>query len=368
MIATYQEQMLFLRDLSLFRWLLRLTLFGLLVIVSFLVLAVHRQARELIKAKEMGSYQLVERLGQGGMGEVWKAKHGMLARPAAVKLIRPDALKREAGFEGEGGLSTLRKRFEREAQATAALESPHTVELYDFGVTDEGVFYYVMEMLNGKDLQSMVQQHGPLPPERVIYLILQVCDSLADADRGGLIHRDIKPANIYVMCRKGLRFDFVKVLDFGLAKWAQPREAEAPSMLSVDGRPTGTPAFMAPEIALGEREIDSRADIYSIGCVAYWLLTSSLVFESDTTMKMLVDHAHTPPLPPSRRTELHIPGDLEQVVMTCLEKNPDKRPQNALELAKMLSDCPVDEPWTPQRAEDWWRTHHPEKLDSRSQV
>jgi serine/threonine-protein kinase len=311
--------------------------------------------RKLSKAREMGSYELVELLGHGGMGEVWEAQHRLLARRAAVKLVRPELL--GAATDAEARL--VIKRFEREAQATAALSSPHTINLFDYGVTDQGVFYYVMELLTGRDLESLVRTFGPLPADRTGYLLRQVCHSLADAHARGLVHRDIKPANIYV-CRMGLEYDFVKVLDFGLVKVNSDRAQLGQTLLTAEQKTTGTPAYMAPEIILGEAKVDRRADVYALGCVAYYLLTGQLVFEADTPMKMLLQHVQAEPIPPSQRTELPIPHDLEALVMACLQKDPDKRPQNAEMLLGMACNCKSGDRWTSESAKAWWRTHLPE--------
>jgi eukaryotic-like serine/threonine-protein kinase len=314
---------------------------------------VRRLGASVEKAREMGSYELLERLDHGGMGEVWRARHRMLARPAAIKLIRPELLGLEKGRVAEA----LVRRFEREAQATAALHSPHTIELYDFGVTRDGTFYYVMELLDGMDLESLVRRFGPLPPERAIHLLVQACDSLADAHHAGLVHRDIKPANICA-CRRGLRDDFVKVLDFGLVKstW---EAAEMESHITQEGAIAGTPAYMAPEMARGHREIDARADIYCLGCVAYWLVTGQTVFPPGTALQMALHHAQDAPVPPSRRSETSIPEGLERLILACLEKDPDRRPANAHELSRALAACEVGQPWTPSRARKWWDTHRP---------
>ena len=281
--------------------------------------------KQLHEAQDLGSYKLVERLGQGGMGEVWRAEHRLLARNAAVKLVRPEVL----GGGGPEDAQVIRRRFEREAQATAALGSPHTIRVFDYGVTDDGTFYYVMELLAGRDLESLVREFGPVPADRVVYLLRQVCHSLAEAHARGLVHRDIKPANIYV-CRMGLEFDFVKVLDFGLVKVRQRRGQQA--LTATMEHTTGTPAYMAPEIILGEANVDRRADVYALGCVAYYLLTGQLVFEADTPMKMLMQHVQAEPVPPSQRTELRIPRELDELVLACLNKDPNQRPQNAEEL------------------------------------
>lgn len=306
---------------------------------------------QVSKARELGSYEMIEVIGRGGMGEVWRARHRMLVRQAAIKLIRPESL-----FGGGSGQpEAARRRFEREAQAIAGLQSPNTVTLYDYGVNDEGTFYYAMELLDGLDFDSLVQRFGPLPASRVAYLMEQACDSLAEAHARGLTHRDIKPKNIF-LCRLGLNYDFVKVLDFGLAKW---KDSSADTRLTREGVTTGTPAFMAPELALASDEIDSRTDIYALGCVAYWLLTGKLVFEASTAMAMALAHVQTAPVPPSQRTELEIPRALEDLVMQCLSKAPDSRPQSVREIARHLSLIRTAHRWTSADAEEWWHVHHP---------
>jgi serine/threonine-protein kinase len=315
-----------------------------------------RLGRRLREAEEMGSYQLVELLGHGGMGEVWRAEHRLLARSAAVKLVRPDVL----GGGAEGDARLILRRFEREAQATAVLSSPHTIQVFDYGMTKEGTFYYVMELLSGRDLESLVKEFGPLPADRAMFLLRQVCHSLADAHARGLVHRDIKPANIYV-CRMGLEYDFVKVLDFGLVKVnGQSSAQQMQTLMTADQRTTGTPAYMAPEIILGEKNVDRRADVYALGCVAYYLLTGQLVFEADTPMKMLLQHVQAEPIPPSQRTELPIPRELDELVLACLQKDPDKRPQNAEVLLRMACDCKCSEGWNSDLAKAWWERHLPE--------
>jgi serine/threonine protein kinase len=314
----------------------------------------YRLGRRLREAQELGSYQLIELLGHGGMGEVWRARHQFLARHAAIKLVRPEVL----GARDDAEARVLLRRFEREAQATAALSSPHTIQLFDFGMTGEGTFYYVMELLVGRDLETFVREFGPVPAERAIFLLRQVCHSLADAHARGMVHRDIKPANIYV-CRMGLEYDFVKVLDFGLVK-VRDRAVKAETMLTLDHTTTGTPAYMAPEIIMGEADVDSRADVYALGCVAYYLLTGALVFEAETPMKMLLQHAHAKPVPPSHRTELRIPRELDELVLACLEKNPNDRPQSAEELFRMAVGCTTCDGWNQASARAWWKTHLPD--------
>ena len=311
---------------------------------------VYALGTEVTEARELGSYRLVERLGAGGMGEVWRAQHRLLARPAAIKLIRG------AGAGNVGASDEAVRRFEQEAQVTARLSSPHTVQLFDFGVSGDGRFYYVMELLNGLDLETLVRRHGPLPAERVTYLLRQVCHSLAEAASYGLVHRDIKPANLFV-CRYGGDCDFVKVLDFGIAKEADHLMETGAIGLTREHGLRGTPAYIAPEQALGGSGIDGRADIYAVGCVAYFLLTGQLVFTGDTPMAVVVHHAHTLPIPPSERSELPIPPALDRLVLSCLAKDPAERPQSARDLSQRLAAIDGGSPWTDERAREWWDLH-----------
>ncbi len=314
---------------------------------------VYGLGRDLAAARELGSYRLEEKLGQGGMGEVWRARHRMLARPAAIKLIRPSL----TGDARPGVSDDAVRRFEREAQAIARLRSPHTVELFDFGVADDGAFYYVMELLDGLDADTLVRRSGPVPAERAVHLLRQVCHSLSEAESCGLVHRDIKPANIFV-CRYGEEYDFVKVLDFGIVT-APEDGAETEPALTLENVVQGTPAFIAPEQALGGSHLDGRADIYATGCVAYWLLTGQLVFTAENTMGLLLHHAHTPPAAPSTRTELPIPAALDHLVLSCLAKEPAERPQTARELSRRLAEVEGAGAWTEDRARDWWGQHQP---------
>ena len=304
----------------------------LLVGVAVVITRVVRQlGRQVGKARELGSYQLTELLGRGGMGEVYKAKHRMLARPAAIK------------------------RFYREAEAAASLRSPHTVEIYDFGVAADQTLYFVMELLEGTDLETLVATRGPLPAPRVIRILIGACESLEEAHRSGLVHRDIKPANLHVG-RMGLRTDFVKVLDFGLVKPFSAKNDET-SLATVAGQTPGTPAYMAPEMALGEA-VDGRADIYALGCVAYYLLTGQLVFEASTSLQMIARHLQTEPRPPSERIDKPIPRALEQVIMRCLAKDPNQRPQTAAELARTLASIELPSP-DEREARRWWSLSSP---------
>jgi eukaryotic-like serine/threonine-protein kinase len=320
-------------------------LVGVAVVISRVVT---RLGQQVTKAREMGSYQLITRLGGGGMGEVWRARHHMLARDAAIKLIQPDMLSRKSGSDSV----LVRRRFEQEARATASLRSPHTVELYDFGVTKDGVFYYVMELLDGIDLETLVKKFGPQPPARVVSILRQVCRSLADAHRHGLIHRDIKPTNIF-LCRLGNEYDFVKVLDFGLVKVLGENE----NQITVEGATTGTPAYMAPEMALGNSTVDGRTDLYGLGCVGYWLITGNLVFEEKTAAAMMLAHLQKVPVAPSKRIEREVPACLDNAIMTCLAKAPAHRPASADVFAHLLESCEEVGAWTPRDADHWWHTN-----------
>jgi serine/threonine protein kinase len=317
-------------------------------------------------ARELGSYRLVACLGRGGMGEVWKAEHRLLAREAAIKLINPE-LSAELAEEG-------RARFRREAETLASLRSRNTIEIFDYGVAEDGTFFYVMELLDGLDLESLSKSHGPQPAARVIQILLQACNSLAEAHDAGLVHRDIKPANLF-LCRQADEVDVVKVLDFGLVR---AQSAQLPSITGDDstskkslpaeagltqaGGLMGTPQYMAPEQALGH-ELDGRADLYSLGCVAFYLLTGRPVFEADTPMRVMI--AHVSSAPPDLRTLIAdwIPPELETVLASCLAKSPDDRPASARALGALLRAIPVpqNKAWTEDRAQDWWQLHYPRR-------
>jgi hypothetical protein len=313
---------------------------------------VHNLGTEVTRARELGSYQLEDQLGAGGMGEVWRASHRLLARPAAIKLIR-SAIPGSAITSDEA-----RRRFEREAQVIAQLQSPHTVTLFDFGVVDDGSCYYVMELLDGIDADTLIKRFGPIPPERVVYILRQVCHSLSEAESRGLVHRDIKPANIF-LCRYGEDLDFVKVLDFGLAKIVYGTSWQTQPAITMPNVIHGTPAFISPEQAMGGADVDARADIYSTGCVAYWLLTGQLVFPAETPMKLLLAHVNNLPEPPSSRAEIPIPPELDALVLSCLAKNREQRPKSARELLLRLDAVKFDQQWSDKRALEWWTMNFP---------
>jgi hypothetical protein len=308
-----------------------------------------RLGREVRQAREMGSYVLGDLIARGGMGEVWQATHRFLVRPAAIKLIKSETI--GAGTPEQA--KVMVQRFRREARAAAALRSPHTIQLYDFGVAADGTFYYVMELLNGMDLQNLVAQYGPLPPGRAIHILKQICESLGEAHTRGLIHRDIKPGNIQI-CRMGRECDFVKVLDFGLVKRSGPGEPSEPGLTSPNML-AGTPAYLSPETASGE-PIDHRSDIYSLGCVAYWMLTGRQVFEADGLMQMIARHIQAKPEPPSRYSPFTLPPDLDQIVLACLAKFAAERPAAAWELADRLTQCEANSPWSREDARGWWQS------------
>jgi serine/threonine protein kinase len=310
-----------------------------------------RLARPEPDARRLGSYELVELLGKGGMGEVWRAEHHSLVRPAAVKVLRREL----TSHLTDSQVNAMNLRFQREVQATAQLTSPHTVAVYDYGQTTDGILYYAMELLNGVDAETLVRTHGPQPAERVVSLLRQACESLAEAHHRHLVHRDIKPANL-LLCALGLDVDFVKVLDFGLV-----HDLDHDTRLTIEGSISGTPAYLAPESAAHNR-FDTRSDVYALACVAYWLLTGTIVFDGDTAAGVMTAHIRDQPDPPSRRTELPIPAELEDLILACLAKDPADRPQSVEELSRRLAAVPLARRWTQARAERWWQAHMPRSL------
>jgi len=324
----------------------------LLAVVAYVVgRLTYGTAREVESDRNLGSYTLMSQIGEGGMGEVWRASHKLLARPAAIKLVKLDA-SRQAIFA---------HRFHREANVIAALKSPHTVYLYDFGTTQDGRLYYVMELLDGISLQTLITTFGPQPASRVVAILKQMCRSLEEAHQEKIVHRDLKPSNVMI-CHVAQARDFVKVLDFGLAK---PFGAGEASNLTVEGITLGTPEYMAPEVARASRTVDARADLYALGCVAYVLLTGVLVFNDSNPVTLALKHMKTPPVPPSRRTDRPVPPDLERVILACLEKDPNARPQSAREIERLLAACNVP-PWSEEDADAWWQQHLPATSPLRS--
>jgi serine/threonine-protein kinase len=296
--------------------------------------------RQAFEARQLGQYRLKQLLGAGGMGEVHLAEHVLLKRPCALKLIHPDKA---------GNPSTL-ARFEREVQATATLSHWNTVEIFDYGRTDDGTFYYVMEYLPGLNLHQIVEMFGPMPPERAIHLLMQTCDALSEAHAKGLVHRDIKPGNIFAAHRGGV-FDVAKLLDFGLVK--PITEIESESGVTQEGMIAGSPLFMSPEQATADK-VDARSDIYSLGAVAYFLLTGRAPFEDDKPIKILMAHANQEPAPPSQFNP-DIPKDLEQIILKCLAKSSGERFDSAKALRTALSECQSAGLWTRECAAAWWQ-------------
>lgn len=308
--------------------------------------AIHSLRHEAFEARQLGQYHLRERIGAGGMGEVYLAEHELLKRPCVIKIIRPD----RAGDE------RILARFQREVRATAKLTHWNTVEIFDYGRTQDGTFYYVMEYLPGMSLAALVERFGPLPPERVIYLLRQACDALREAHSAGLVHRDIKPANIFAAQLGGV-FDVVKLLDFGMV--TRPVD-EQPVDLTGPGLITGSPLYMAPEQAVGD-DVDARADIYSLGAVGYFLLTGQPPFTGDNPMKILMAHVHEPVVPPTQHRP-EVPVDLEEVILRCLAKEPDRRYPSAEELARSLATCESADAWSRDEAARWWRERFEQRV------
>lgn len=313
-------------------------IFGFTVVVARL----NREARlAALKVMRLGQYTLEDKLGEGGMGVVYRGHHAMLHRPTAVKFLH-------ATMTNPQSIA----RFEREVRLTSSLNHPNTIAIYDYGRTPEGIFYYAMEYLEGINLEELVRSFGPQPENRVICLLQQVCGSLAEAHRGGLIHRDIKPANIMLTERGGL-YDFVKVLDFGLVK---ALDAQAESKLTSAGSFTGTPLYLSPEAVQTPDDVDTRSDLYAVGAVGYYLLTGTPVFEGHSVLDIVQKHALTPPVPPSVRLGRPISPQLEELLLQCLAKKRDARPASAAELANALGKVPVASPWTNEDARQWWIT------------
>lgn len=330
---------------------------SLVGVASRVIYGLRREARE---AQKLGQYTLLEKLGEGGMGQVFRAQHAMLRRPTAVKLLHPDRV---------GGVEDL-ARFEREVQLTAQLSHPNVVTVFDYGRTPDGVFYYAMELLDGANLEEVVELGGPMPPGRVVHVLTQVARALAEAHAVGLIHRDIKPANI-ILCSRSGAADVAKVVDFGLVKQigddprrmpSEPPPSDVSLQVSRTGTILGTPMYLAPEAVRDPASLDARADLYALGAVGYFLITGTTVFGAGTVMQAVRHHVHTAPeLPSTRLRSLHpdraVPADLEAIVLACLAKAPADRPESAKALVSALAACAASGTWTEDDATAAWAKH-----------
>jgi serine/threonine-protein kinase len=298
---------------------------------------------EVRKARRLGQYTLEEKLGEGGMGTVYRARHALLRRPTAVKLVPPERAGRVA-----------LARFEREVQLTAGLSHPNTVSVFDYGHTPEGVFYYAMEYLDGTDLGRLVREDGPQPGARVAHVLRQVASALVEAHGVGLIHRDVKPENV-ILCERGGVPDVAKVVDFGLARDLEPATDVRLTQSNVI---QGTPLYLSPEAIRAPDAVDARSDLYALGAVGYFLLTGTHLFEGATAVEICSHHLHSPPQRPSERLGRPVPAGLEQVILSCLEKEPDRRPPSAAALRDALDDLDDVGAWTEREAREWWRRWH----------
>lgn len=304
---------------------------------------------QVAQARQLGQYVLDELIGEGGMGVVYKARHALLRRPTAIKLILPDRTSPQA-----------LRRFEREVQLTAMLTHPNTVNIYDYGHTAEGTLYYAMELLDGINLEELVEWFGPQSPERVAHILQQVAGSLSEAHGVGLVHRDIKPANV-ILCQRGGQSEVAKVVDFGLVKDVTVMGGADPTLTNTNTI-LGTPLYLAPEAILAPDSIDARSDLYALGAVGYYLLTGQPVFSGVSMVEICVQHCHKEPLAPSERLGTALPERLEGLVLRCLRKKPEDRPQSAEALLQELGSVGVPD-WTREQSASWWR-HHAAELNT----
>jgi serine/threonine-protein kinase len=316
--------------------------FGTIILTSLTSKTIFGLRERVREAVRLGQYTLLEKIGEGGMGVVFKAQHAMLRRPTAIKLLPPERA-------GEHNLA----RFEREVQLTSSLTHPNTVSIYDYGRTSDGVLYYAMEYLDGIDLEGLVELDGSQKPGRVIHLLRQIAGALEEAHSVGLIHRDVKPANVLLTSRGGSA-DLVKVVDFGLVKSVDDAtDAAATGTNQI----LGTPLYMSPESIARPSEVGSSSDLYALGALAYVLLTGRPPFVGATAMEVCGHHLHTPPVPPHERLGTKAPTRLDGIVLACLEKKPEARPESAAAVARLLDGCTDVPAWTQDEARSWWQTH-----------
>lgn len=295
------------------------------------------------EATRLGNYIIEEELGEGGMGRVFRARHSLIRRPTAIKVM-------QVAGEDQGAAI---QRFEREVQLSATLSHPNTITIYDFGHTPDNRFYYVMEYLQGLDIQKLVDKFGPFTAARGVFVLSQVCSALSEAHERGIVHRDIKPSNVFLTTRGGL-YDYVKVLDFGLAKQVTDEKAVS---LTKTGVALGTPRYISPEAIRGAENIDARSDIYCLGAVAYFMLTGRPPFDAVTAAELMIDHLKATPPPLSQISELPIPEQLEAIVLKCLEKAPEDRFQSTARMESALRAVPIEDPWDQAKAHEWWDLH-----------
>lgn len=314
------------------------------------ILVLRRRKAAAALHNQLGQYTLIEKIGEGGMGVVYKANHALLRRPAAVKLLCAE----------RAGEQELR-RFEREVQLTSMLTHPNTISIYDFGRTAEGTFYYAMEYVDGFDLQTLVERDGPQPAARVAHILAQLAGALHEAHAAGLVHRDVKPANV-MLCRRGGTSDVVKVLDFGLIKQVG---ATGEGTLSDVHHIVGTPLYLSPEALIAPERVGAHSDLYALGAVGYFLLTGEPPFAGRTLLEVCGQHLHAEPMPPSERLAAPVPRELEQLILACLAKSPEDRPASAAALQSTLTALAGG--WTEPRASEWWAVHGSElRLESGS--
>ncbi len=325
-------------------------LFLLLAISVVITRSLYHSQKHLFEAQSLGNYQILRELGTGGMGKVYEASHAFLCRPTAIKIMEDT---KEAGRE------SAMARFEKEVKLSATLTHPNSVTIFDYGCSDDNTLFYAMELLEGLDLQRLIERFGPMSAARTLFILNQICGALNEAHEKGIVHRDIKPSNIFLACQGGI-YDFVKVLDYGLAKEMNDNEDHG---LTQTGELIGTPRYIAPESVTDKANIDRRTDIYLLGAVAYWMTTGKAPFEADTSVEVIVEHLTHLPKKPSEVSEIEIPEALENIILKCLEKRQEDRFQNITEVLVALQKVPLQNSWSSEAAREWWNLHFPVKKE-----